>query len=223
MKKRASAQKLHVSLEAIAEGLVRLRGGEYRAVLEVSGVNFGLLGEGEQEALLAGYAAFLNGLTFPVQILVRVLPLDMEVYLAHLGRRVRAGLPNGLLLLLRDHEAFLRRLARNRTLLQRRFYVVVPAEAAPATAPRLLPLGRRRDIREDGAMQRQLTFRCEEVARQLGRCGLTARRLGSTELAQLYYACWCPDLSRLQRLERDLADYTGPALQGGDRREGRTG
>jgi len=33
------------------------------------------------------------------------------------------------------------------------------------------------------AARRQLTFRCEEVERQLGRCGLTARRLSTGEIS----------------------------------------
>ena len=39
---------------------------EYRALLEVSSVNYALKTEGEQEAILAGYRAFLNSLTFPL-------------------------------------------------------------------------------------------------------------------------------------------------------------
>ena len=54
-----------------------------------------------------------------------------------------------------------------------------------------------------------------ELARQLGRCGLTARRLGDVELAQLYHASWCPDLARTQRLQRHLADYTALVIQNG--------
>lgn len=41
------------------------------------------------------------------------------------------------------------------------------------------------------------------------------RRLGSNELAQLYYACWCPELSRVQRLRRDLAEYATLVVQAG--------
>ena len=36
-----------------------------------------------------------------------------------------------------------------------------------------------------------------------------------TELAQLFYACWCPELARLQRLGRELADYSAAVVQAG--------
>ena len=58
------------------------------------------------------------------------------------------------------------------------------------------------------AATRQLAARCDEMTRQLTRCGLAARRLDDAELAALFYACWCPDLARVQRLRDDLREYT---------------
>ena len=202
-----SVQTAHVDAEAIEEDVLHLAGREYRAVLEVSSLNFALQGEREREATVAGYAAFLNALTHPLQILVRILPLDLDGYLGELDRRTRQ-LTDALADLARDHVAYLRRLARSRTLLERRYYVVVPAQA-PAAGPRRWwwPFGRPAESVTPDAAQRQLTFRSEELARQLGRCGLSARRLSGPDLAQLLYACWCPELSRIQRLRHDFAGY----------------
>ena len=204
----SSLQTAHVGVEAIEEDVLHLVGREYRAVLEVSSLNFALQGERERETTVAGYAAFLNALTHPIQILVRILPLDLDGYLGELDRRTRQ-LTDGLAELARDHVAYLRRLARSRTLLERRFYVVVPAQAPAAERRRWWwPFGRREESVTPDAARRQLTFRSEELARQLGRCGLSARRLSGPELAQLLYACWCPELARIQRLRHDFAEYT---------------
>lgn len=214
MTRLGSAQTAHVGVEAIADDVLRLIGGEYRAVLEVSSLNFALQGEREQEATVAGFAAFLNALTYPVQVLVRVLPLDFDGYLGELDRRTRQ-LGDGLAELARDHVAYLRRLARSRTLLERRFYLVVAAQGPLAERRRWWwPFGRRADTLTPDAARRQLTVRCDELARQLGRCGLVARRLSTLELAQLLYACWCPELARVQRLRHDLADYTALVVRG---------
>ena len=215
MTRRASVQTARLSLEEIADDVVLLARGQYRAVLEVSGVHFGLQGDIEQESLVGGFAAFLNSLSFPIQILVRVLPVDVDGYIGDLERRARSELPEVLAALARDHVAFVRRLARNRTLLERHFYLVVPSETDAARSRRVWSLARRRAARDTAAARKQLVIRCEEVERQLGRCGLTARRLTSNELAQLYYACWCPELSRVQRLRRDLAEYTSLVVQAG--------
>ena len=102
-------------------------------MLEASGVNYQLKPEGEQEAILASFRRFLNGLDHPLQVLVRVVPADVEGYLAGLGE---AGPGTETLTRLRrDHEAFVRRIARERTLLDRRFHVVVPAGVDGARSP----------------------------------------------------------------------------------------
>ncbi|MFN8472188.1 MAG: hypothetical protein U0822_08370 [Anaerolineae bacterium] len=215
MKRHASVQTAHIGLDAIEDGIVRLKDSQYRAVLEVSSVNFGLTGEVEQEAIIAGYAAMLNSLTFPVQMVVRVLPVDLDGYLTDMERQAQEGLSEALAALARDHATFLRRLARHRTLLERRFYLVVPAQLETDGKRPTWPFKRVAIQSDEGTMRRQLTFRCDELARQLGRCGLTARRLGDVELAQLYHASWCPDLARTQRLQRHLADYTALVIQNG--------
>lgn len=211
----SSAQTVHLRLDSIGDDVVSLPGGIHRAVLEVGATNFALQGELEQEALISGFAAFLNSLTFPIQVLVRVLPLDFAGYLADFERRAREELPEELAELARDHALFLRGLARNRALLERRFFVVVPSHGE-GTPRRGFHLRTHDEAREPSlvGIRKQLTFRCEEIERGLGRCGLRARRLKSAELAHLLYACWCPELSRVQRLEGDLAEYTALVVSG---------
>lgn len=207
-----SAQTTHLRLEAIEDGVVRLAGGQQRAVLEVGGINLGLQAAGDQEALLAGYAAVLNSLRFPVQVLVRVMPIDLSAALADLEHRARHLLPEPLADLAHDQVSFLRRLARQRSLLERRFYLVIPADAEPVPSSRLWPFGRRQTASHGSATRQQLVSRRSEVVRQLGRCGLTARPLGDAELLQLFYACWCPDLARTQRRLR-ASDGHRPVIQ----------
>jgi len=205
MIRRGVVQTAHVGVAAIEDDVVLLDGGQERAVLEVGSLNFSLQGEREQEPILASFAAFLNSLTFPVQILVRAVPIDVEEYLADLERRAR-DLSAELAELAHDHVAFLRHLSRTRTLLERRFYLVVPASDGAAGARRLF--GRPEARQDADAARRQLTGRCDEVRRQLGRCGLAARRLSGGEIAQLFHACWCPELARVQHLAHDLAHST---------------
>src|SRR5262249_38521064 len=131
-----SVQAVHVGLEAIEHDVVRLSGGARRAVVEVGGLDVWLRDEGEREAAVAAFAALLNGLTFPVQILVRVLPVDADAYLERLEGAAH-GAPEPLAAVARDHAAYFRRLARSRALLERRFYVVVPASDGTPAARRV--------------------------------------------------------------------------------------
>jgi hypothetical protein len=208
-------QATRLGLVSIQDGVVRLTDGEHRAVLEVAGGLSLRESDQRQEAILAGFGAFLNALTFPVQILVRGAPVDLLRYVATLEERARQTLPTALAVLARDHAAFVQSLAQRKTLLERRFYVVVPAEPSKHVRWRAW-----RRTREQGpqaaeleAARRQLTYRCEEVARELARCGLQLRRLADVELAQLYLTCWSPERGRAQRFRQQLDDYQTLAVR----------
>ena len=215
--KHASVQTRRLGIEGIQAGVIQLAGPDYRAVLEVSGAARPFEDETRLEALLAGFGTFLNGLSYPIQILVRASPVDLSRYIAALEERARQALDGQLAELAHDHAAFVQGLARQRTLLERRFYVVVPAESMPVAAwtgpfARASRANEAEPRRE--AARRQLTFRCEDVARQLARCGLAVRRLGDLELAQLYLACWSPERARAQRFRQQLDDFTTLAVRG---------
>jgi hypothetical protein len=212
---RAAVQSAQLDLEAIEHDVVRLVGGEYRAILEVSGGASLLESEQRQEAILAGFAAFLNALTFPIQIVVRSAPVDLMRYVAALEERARQALPGALATLAHDHAAFVQGLARQRTLVERRFYVVVPAEATRRANWSTLFVRRvgLRQAADVEAAERQLVQRCHDVALQLQRCGLSVRRLADLELAQLFLACWSPERGRAQRVRQRLDDYSTLALR----------
>ena len=225
----ASVQEI-LPLEEIAGDVVSLRGGDYRCVLEASSVNFALKSEPEQEAILAGYRRFLNGLTYPLQVLVRVVPADVEGYLAGLGGARRGT--ETLRRLALDHEAFVRRIARERTLLDRRFFVVLPAEvdAAPGRAApgwpglgRLLRPGTQspRQQSDLARARRTLSFRCGEVAQGLGSFGVSTRRLGGEELAALWRATLGGGAAGVSGYEPPVATpvVTSPAAFSGRRQE----
>src|SRR5438270_3656929 len=216
MTRHASVRGTRLGIEAIHDGVVELTGAEFRGVLEVSGTARPFEDDARLEGVLAGYAAFLNGLSYPVQILVRASPVDLTRYIAALEERGR-HLPDGQLAdLAHDHALFVQGLARQRTLLERRFYVIVPTESTPRTSwlARFQPVhaAATEEPRRDAA-RRQLTFRCDDVARQLGRCGLAVRRLDDIELAELYLACWSPERARAQRFRQQLDEYTTLAVR----------
>jgi hypothetical protein len=193
---------------------------EYGAVLEVAGSQESLarVDDAKQEELLAAYAQFLNSLTFPFQLVVQVRPVDLAWYVTRVEERARM-LPPGLVAIARDHAAFVQGLTRQRTLLERRIYIVLPwsPTGEDGRGARPLPLLRymgrraRRDSLEDQQTERVhrlLSDRCEIVSRQLSRTGLRATRLDDLGLAQLYHSSWAPEVARTQRLRRELADYT---------------
>jgi hypothetical protein len=161
--------------------------------------------------------------TFPFQLLVQVYPVDLSWYVTRVEERARTLSPT-LVAIARDHAAFVQGLTRQRTLLERHIYVVVPwsspGEHENTAKPiwfmhllALLRLRRRARAADDErcraeTVHRQLNDRCDAIGRQLSRAGLRATRLDDLGLAQLYHVSWAPEIARTQRLRRELADYT---------------
>src|SRR5690242_966938 len=77
--------KSFVKLREVTDGMAGLDFGrknlEYRGILAMNCVNFVLMSENEQDGVIEGFKSFLNGLAFPIQILIRNLPYDLESYL----------------------------------------------------------------------------------------------------------------------------------------------
>jgi hypothetical protein len=214
--------QVRLDLRAIENSVAGFGSGdqaEYSAALEIAGSQESLarVDDAKQEELLAAYAQFLNSLTFPFQLVVQVYPVDLSWYVNRVEECARSLAP-ALIAVARDHAAFVQGLTRQRTLLERRIYVVVPwsRPAEDGNIAKVLPflrLGHRRGAGVDERFRsetiiRQLTERCDAIERQLSRAGIRATRLDDLGLAQLYHQSWAPEIARTQRLRRELADYT---------------
>lgn len=209
---------------------------EYVTVLEVEGINYTLKSPEEQSAIIANYRALLGGLAYPLQILVRVLPLNLASYLDHLASappREHQGIWKELA---RSHEQLMQELSRERTLLERHCYIIIPAnldDDAPATLGQLFrqalwPFGRRRRIsraQEEAFEQARvlLATRVREITRQLGKMGLHVHRLHEQELIALYSSCLLSRHAVHAPLPDKVLDGIGRPLQAqGAARMGRT-
>ena len=196
--------QLRLDLDSVAHDVARFGSGARAhrlAVLDVTGADQSLASadDAQQEELLAGRAQFLNAQLSEFQVLVRAEPVDLSDHLERIHQQA-LGLPEALARLAFDYIAFVRTLAHQRTLLERRCYVVLPV---PDQAPRAGGAGildglRRRlgrtapadDALVEADLARQLTARCDQVARDLARSGLLTRRLSGLGYAQLAHRCW---------------------------------
>ncbi len=170
--------KSFVKLREVSSGMVGLDLGrkqlEYRSIISINCVNFSLMSEKEQEGTIEGFKSFLNGLAFPIQILIRNLPYNIERYL-----RAMESIEGDLAAVARDHAQFVRTLSAHRALLKREYYIIVPAEHEKTS-----------DTSEAAiTAQLKLEQRIEELLQQLERIGLTGRILTRTEIIDLYQSC----------------------------------
>jgi type IV secretory pathway VirB4 component len=82
--KEAIATQKFIEIRGVKNGILILKNGGLRQILMVSGLNFDLKSEDEQNAITQGYQAFLNSLSFTVQIFVHSRKLNIDGYIQKL-------------------------------------------------------------------------------------------------------------------------------------------
>ena len=179
---KASARQ-QINIRGVRDGILLLPRSRYRLVLEVSSVNFELKSEAEQDALIDTYESFLNSLPCPLQILIRIRELDMDKYLADLKGRLAAENEAVYQEQIKRYSSFVQRLVANNKILSRRFYVVLPYNAA-------------NDEFEEA--KEQLKLNAELVSRGLMRLGMHTRRLDSLEILDLFHSFYNPAQAKRQ-------------------------
>lgn len=98
-----------------------------RAILKISGLNIDLKNTDEQEAIVAQYKRFLNGIEFPFQILIRNTYLELSDYINYMNQKVD-NLDDSLLKEQGDwYVEFLDKINSKQWLLYvKEFYIVIP-------------------------------------------------------------------------------------------------
>ena len=193
-----SVIKSFVRLREVAGGVACLNFGrkfyDYRGILEVDTINFALMSEEDQDAIIEGFKGFLNGISFPIQILIKNVPYRLDDYLQSL-----AAIQGDLAPMARDHAQFVAELASKRALVKRRFYIIVPSDTVLV----------RKRLEALHNAQTQIKLRIDELLRQLERLGLTGRRLVDKEIIQLYQSSFTCDDARSYPLSDALIGGVG--------------
>jgi hypothetical protein len=121
-----------------AEGIVDLGPDGFAVICRASAVTFSLRTSTEQEALVATFARWLNGLDRAAQILVRAEPVDLTPSIDALLDAAPALPHPALESAARGHAAFLADLAARRDLLRREVLVVLRQPPGADAPTRLL-------------------------------------------------------------------------------------
>lgn len=185
-----TSARSQIGIEGVHDNILVLPGNRYRVVLSTSSINFELLSSDEQDALIDSFQAFLNSLTSPVQILIRVRELDIDRYLENFtASREKETLPI-YQKQLSDYSNFIRKLVSGNKILSRRFYLVLAYENNGVT--------------DFALVKEQLLFEQEIIIKGLEKLGMTARPLSSLEILDLFYSFYRPEAAKLQPLTQAL-------------------
>ncbi|OGE33179.1 hypothetical protein A3C99_00365, partial [Candidatus Daviesbacteria bacterium RIFCSPHIGHO2_02_FULL_37_9] len=167
-------------IEDIRDDLVILKDGSVGMVIQTSAVNFDLLSQNEQLAIIGSFAALLNSLSFSIQILIRSKRLDISNYLEIL-KKAEGTQKNPLLqMMMIKYRNFVSSIIRENEVLDKQFYVVISVSS--------LELGL---VKKTGQnLQKAITIlipRRDHILRQLARIGLKSNQLTTEKLISLYY------------------------------------
>lgn len=188
----------HLPIADIVENVVLFKDGGASVVMEATSLNFGLLSEKEQEAVVYAYAALLNSLSFSIQIVVRSQRKDISSYLGYLDESLQKITNEKLRGLMFSYRTFITEIIKKKNVLGKRFFIIIPFSPLElgvaksfktATSRGPLPFSRSYILKK---AQIGLNPRRDHLVRQAGRLSIKLKQLNTNELIDLFYEVYNP-------------------------------
>ena len=186
-----------------------MRDGTLRGVLLCSSVNFALKSEDEQTATIQAYMQFLNSIDFPLQIVIQSRKLNIDGYLEKLKVIEKQQTNELLRVQIADYLDYIKELISLGEIMTKRFYLIAPynpqSDKRRNFFQRLLSIlaaaGTVKLSRDEFERYAEaLGKRMEFLISGLASTGLTAVRLDTQGLIELYYNSYNPELGEQQPL-----------------------
>lgn len=197
-----------VPIADIVDNLVVYKDGGAALIMESTSLNFGLLSEKEQQAVIAAYAALLNSLSFPIQIIIRSQRKDISSYLKYLDEETSKIKNQKLLLLVQDHKNFIIESIKKKNVLGKTFYMIIPfSPLEMGVAKTLNTMTKRKGplpFSKDAVLKKAkvtLFPKRDHLIRQGNRLSLRFRPLVTRELVELFYEIYNPKAPQNEKKE----------------------
>jgi len=215
-----------VDIQEIKESAVIMKDGGIKQIIMVGGVNFALKSDTEQKIITEGYQNFLNGVDFPLQIVIHSRRVNIDKYVAGLVARKDSEESALLKSQIDEYAEFIRGFVQKNAIMEKTFLVIVPFypiasisserkslfsffgggakkdAKQSAGAPGAGAAAAKPEDKEDAQAFRenmaQLTQRTGQVMSQLLNIGLEVTTLENDALIELFYNFYNP-----QTVERE--------------------
>lgn len=211
--KRKSTQGF-LDIKEIRDDVVVLNDDSLRAVIGVSSINFSLKSTEEQEAIIYQYQNFLNGLEFPIQIIVQSRRLNIDAYLEMLRDAENKQTSELLRVQTAEYRDYIVELIEIANIMTKNFYVTVSFEKGEGQ----ISLGGGKESKlklskqgkpAQNVLAQTASFeglrgaigqRITHVVQTLGAMGIRTVQLSTQELIELYYSSYNPAVQGQQHL-----------------------
>ena len=212
----ANSQDL-VEIEQIKDSTLVLKDGSLRQILMVSGMNFALKSEDEQNAISGAYANFLNSVDFGIQIIVHSRKINIEKYLADLDQKKAAEQSPLLQNQIGEYREFIRQFVEENAIMSKSFLVVVPWQSASLSGAAsslggILSFGKKKVSEEQQKAKeatknedfqknlQQIGQRVAQVTDGLSAVGLDVVLLNDEQLTELFYNFYNPETTEKENI-----------------------
>lgn len=205
-----------VDIQEIKDDVLILKDGSIRALLMVSGVNFDLMSEDEQNALTGNFQNFLNSLDFVVQVVIQSRNMNIGNYLTEMEQWKLQEKDPLIKFQIENYIEFVKSFTEKANIMTKNFYVVVPYEktiSGGGIEKGVLSVfkGGGSDAKaaqvDFRAMLSQLETRIDHIVTGLRPLGINVVRLGNEELTELFYNLYNPE--KTMRSEPEILKILG--------------
>ncbi|HXK52394.1 hypothetical protein H6802_00925 [Candidatus Nomurabacteria bacterium] len=216
---KATTQE-HLDIETIKDDFVVLKNGSVCSVLQTTAVNFDLLSEIEQDAMISAFSMLLNSFSFPIQIVIRSKRLDITKYLESLERNEEKVSDPLLKSQAIQYRQFVQEVIEKNDVLDKKFYVVIPTGGIVDLKKGTNPFewffvlfgfhSKRAPVNVDKALTKaktELTPKVAHVISEFNRIGVKATVMTTQELVELYFDIYNPSTIHGQRIRTNIEDY----------------
>ena len=189
---KATTQRF-TEIEDIVDNVVLLSYGNACLIIEVTATNFPLLSKEEGSAKIYAYAALLNSLSFPIQILIRSKKIDISSYLKLLDMKATKTQNQILANKIKLYRDFVESLIKMNSVLDKKFYIIIPysyLEEGAIKANGSIRKGPAQKQTHFESAKAALRLKADSLHAQLTRLNLHAKTLNKEELIKLFYSIY---------------------------------
>ncbi|MFH1508627.1 MAG: hypothetical protein ABIE68_00445 [bacterium] len=200
-----------LNVKEIRDGIVVLKSGQLRSIILVSSINFFLMNEEEQNAIIYAYQGFLNALDFPIQIVIQSKKLNIKQYINRVNEQAKLQENELLRQQTELYGSYIGDLVELANITTNHFYVVISSGSGVDLPNKVGLVDRLKNFLNPAQIaqqkmagfaeqQEELERRVANIASGLRGMGLRAARLNTQEVVELLYATYNPGSSDYQIL-----------------------
>jgi len=200
-----------IEIDEIKEDIVLMRDKSAALIIEVGTVNYWLLAQEEQDAIISSYGKLLNSLSFPVQILIISKKTDISTYLNLIDEKIKNQTEDFMKKRLDSYKNFIKSTVKKSEVLEKNFYFAIPFSPYEMGAVKSI-----QKLTNDyiiGRAKLSLYPKRDHLLRLLNKIGLKATTLQKQKIVELFYSLY--NSNNNQNNLAQIESYADKLNQGG--------